>query len=280
MKNVLYINKPVGITSFDVCYKLRKILNTKRIGHTGTLDPNASGVMVVLANDACKAAQFLVSDRKTYRTRVLYGIETDTLDVQGKIINESSYIAYSKQEIADVLNTFLGKSKQVVPLTSAKQINGKRLYQYQRENIDVELPIIDIEIFSIELNEVFEDGFSFTCEVSSGTYIRSLCKDILSRLNTIGTVKELTRIAIDDIQVEDCDDLNDILNGNYTNHNLLDLLKKRYKTIELDNIDDIKNGKRIKLDCNDKRVLIVNNNEAIAIYEYDNGLYKSVRGLW
>lgn len=279
MDKLLFIDKPKSLTSFDVCYKLRKVLGTKKIGHTGTLDPNATGVMVVLFDNATKAAQFIVDDNKTYYTRVIFGIETDTLDIDGNILNRKDYVIPDKKEIEDVLNSFEGKSKQEVPLTSAKKINGKKLYEYQRENIDINPPIIDINVFSIELKELFDDGFSFITNVSSGTYIRSLVRDILKKLNIIGTVLELRRIAVGDVNVNDCDKFDDILNGNYRLHNLFDFLKKYYNSYEVSNRQDIINGKRIIINSNDSRLLITNDNELLAIYEKDGNEYKCLRGL-
>ena len=132
MKNVLYVDKPSGMTSFDVCYRLRKVLKTKKIGHTGTLDPLASGVMIILFDKATKANQFLVSDNKEYIAKVKLGVETDTLDIDGKIIKEAPYSLPEKDKLIEVLNSFVGSSRQIVPLTSAVSVNGKRLYQYQR----------------------------------------------------------------------------------------------------------------------------------------------------
>ena len=280
MGNVLYINKPKGMSSFDICYKLRKVLNTKKIGHTGTLDPNATGVMIVLYNDATKGAQFLVSDTKQYKTRVLLGIETDTLDIDGNVIKEEEYIVPNKERIIEVLSSFKGKSKQEVPITSAKKINGKKLYQYQLEGKEVELPIIDIEITEIELNEVYNDGFSFTCTVSSGTYIRSLVRDILNKLGIIGTVQELCRTRIDNIELSQCDDFENVLNGIYTEHELLDVLSSRYRTVETENVNDIKNGKKIKLNYDDEYIVLTNNSCLLAIYIKDNDEYRCARGLW
>ena len=133
MLNALFINKPSGITSFDVCFRLRKVLGTKKIGHTGTLDPLADGVMIVLFDKATKANQFLVTDNKEYIARVRLGIETDTLDIDGNVINETAYNLPDKDDLINVLDSFLGQSRQEVPLTSAISVNGKRLYQYQRE---------------------------------------------------------------------------------------------------------------------------------------------------
>lgn len=280
MNSVLYINKPKGISSFDVCFKLRKVLGTKRIGHTGTLDPNATGVMVILYNEATKAAQFLVSDSKEYKCRVLLGIETDTLDIDGNVVKKEDYIVPTREKIEPILKSFLGNSKQIVPITSAKKINGKKLYQYQLEGKDVELPVIDINISMISLDEIYDDGFSFTCSVSSGTYIRALVRDILIKLNLIGTVSELCRTKIDSISIDQCDNMDDVLNGNYQTHELLDVLSSRYKTYEVNNVDDIKNGKRIKIDSDDEYILLLNNGELLAMYQKDGNEYKSARGLW
>lgn len=281
MSNILFINKPKGITSFDVCYKLRKGLNTKKIGHTGTLDPNATGVMIIAYGNATKTLSFLVSDTKEYKTKVRFGIETDTLDITGKIVNEQeNYCIPNNDELIKVLNSFLGKSKQTVPITSAKKKNGKKLYEYQLKGEDIELPIIDIEIFDIKLDNFDNNGFEFTCTVSSGTYIRALVRDILKKLNLIGTVEELCRTKINDIKIEDCDLLENVLLGQYRNRDVFELLSNRFKTIEINNVEDIKNGKRIKLDCDDEIVFLHNNKQPLAIYEKDNDEYKNVRGLW
>lgn len=280
MNNVLFVDKPAGISSFDVCFKLRKVLHTKKIGHTGTLDPGATGVMVVLYDKATKANQFLVSDCKEYRTRVLLGISTDTLDTDGKIIEERECVLPEKKTLEAVLSRFTGDLKQEVPITSAVKVNGERLYRYQQKNLEVELPVRDIHVYSISLNDIYQDGFSFTCKVSSGTYIRALVRDILKELNLIGTVSQLRRTAIDNVRVEDCDTLENILQGSYRSHDLLELLSSRYETVILDDLDDVKNGKPIKLDSGSDRILISDGKEAVAIYQKQDGLYRCVRGLW
>ena len=280
MNSILYINKPKGLTSFDVCFKLRKVLNTKKIGHTGTLDPNATGVMIVLFEGATKANQFLVSDTKKYTTEVLLGVETDTLDVDGNIIKECEYVIPDENALKEALNSFMGKSMQEVPITSALKVNGKKLYQYQLEGKEVELPIREIEVSQIELESMTNTGFIFSCTVSSGTYIRALVRDILKKLNLTGTVKELRRDMVDNILLEDCDNLDDVLEGKYTAHNLLDVLSKRYTVIDYDKGEDVKNGKRITLDCDDEKVVITNNGELLAVYGKDRNEYKCVRGLW
>ena len=280
MAEVLYVNKPSGISSFDVCFKLRKVLHTKKIGHTGTLDPNATGVMIVLFDKSTKANQFLVTDRKEYETRVLLGKETDSLDIDGNVLGEYKYEVPDENTLKKALNAFKGRSVQEVPITSAVSVDGKRLYQYQKEGKEVELPKREIEVFSVELLNIYEDGFSFLSRVSSGTYIRALVRDILSSLNLHGTVLSLKRTAVDDVRIEDCDELNEILEGNYHLHDLYDLLSKRYEVFEDFDEKDVLNGKKLLIESDQSRLLMAKNHEALAIYEKDGDLYRSLRGLW
>ncbi len=281
MLNALFINKPSGITSFDVCFRLRKVLGTKKIGHTGTLDPLADGVMIVLFDKATKANQFLVTDNKEYIARVRLGIETDTLDIDGSVINETAYNLPDNDDLINVLDSFLGQSRQEVPLTSAISVNGKRLYQYQREGKEVELPIRDINVYEIKLLEIHEDGFSFKAKVSSGTYIRALVRDILKKLKLTGTLCSLTRTAVDNVTLDQCDALEDIEKGNYTLHDLYELLSVKYPLVDYENIDDIRNGRSIKIDNDSDRVLIVHDKEVLAVYDKNpDNSFSCVRGLW
>ena len=281
MLNALFINKPSGITSFDVCFRLRKVLGTKKIGHTGTLDPLADGVMIVLFDKATKANQFLVTDNKEYIARVRLGIETDTLDIDGNVINETAYNLPDKDDLINVLDSFLGQSRQKVPLTSAISVNGKRLYQYQREGKEVELPIRDINVYEIKLLEIHEDGFSFKAKVSSGTYIRALVRDILKKLKLTGTLCSLTRTAVDNVTLDQCDALEDIEKGNYTLHDLYELLSVKYPLVDYENIDDIRNGRSIKIDNDSDRVLIVHDKEVLAVYDKNpDNSFSCARGLW
>lgn len=277
---ILYIDKPKGLTSFDICFKLRKVLGTKKIGHTGTLDPNATGLMIVLSDKDSKANQFLVSDNKEYIATCLLGIETDTLDIDGNIIKEKEETMPSSKEIEEVLNSFLGESYQIPPMTSAIKKNGKKLYEYQREGVEVEIEPRKINVEEIELLSVNDKTFSFRCKVSSGTYIRSLLKDILIKLNCIGTLSELRRTKINDIDVSEADKLEDVLNGRYTCQNLYDLLIKRYKEYPVNDPKDVLNGKRLYLKANDNELLITYNKKCLAIYVKEKNYYVSKRGLF
>ena len=280
MENVLYVDKPKGISSFDVCYRLRRVLGTKKIGHTGTLDPNATGVMIVLFDKATKANQFLVSDSKEYLAEVKIGIETDTLDIDGNVIGQYDEAMPDEMTLKEALNAFKGESEQEVPITSAVSVDGKRLYQYQRENKEVILPKRRIEVYDISLKSVKEDSFVFSASVSSGTYIRALARDILKKLNIHGTLSELRRTKVDDISVEECDSLDEILKGNYKTHDLYALLSKRYPVFEGFEEKDVLNGKRINVASSENKILMAKDDRALAIYEKDGDAYKCVRGLW
>lgn len=279
MSQILYIDKPKGITSFDICYKLRKVFNTKKIGHTGTLDPNATGLMVCLIGSATKANQFLVSAKKEYIATVKIGIKTDSEDIDGKILLQKEEIMPDFNTIAEALKSFLGKSKQVPPMTSAIKVNGKKLYEYQRKGIEVKVEPRDIEVFDIELLDVKADTFTFRAYVSSGTYIRSLASDVLDKLNIIGTLSDLRRTKIDDIDINDSDTLDDVLNGKYRVHSMYEVLSKYYYVYNVSDKKHIMDGKPLKLDLKDEMILCAYDKQALAIYKYENGLYRCLRGL-
>ena len=279
MGMILYIDKPKGITSFDVCYKLRKVFNTKKIGHTGTLDPNATGLMICLIDNASKANQFLVSAKKEYIATVKLGIKTDSEDIDGKVLLSKEEIMPNKEDLIKVLNSFLGKSLQVPPITSAIKVNGKKLYEYQRNNEEVEIKPREIEIYEIELLSIDDNYFSFRCLVSSGTYIRSLVRDILDKFNINGTLSDLRRTKIDDISLDNADKLEDVLNGNFISHSIFEVLSKYYFAYEVKDKKWIIDGKPLKVSLDDEYILCVKEKEALAVYKKDGDLYRPVRGL-
>ena len=281
MSKVIYVDKPEGITSFDVCYKLRKVFNTKAIGHTGTLDPLASGVMIVLVDKATKANQFLVGDDKEYIAEVVYGYQTDTLDKDGKIIKKEDFKTPDPKDLNAVLDSYIKTYDQEPPLTSAIKVKGKKLYEYQRQGLSVEIPKRKVTIYDMTLLEAKDDGFSFKVKVSSGTYIRSLIRDILDDLGLIGTLVSLRRISVGSIEVKDCDKLDAILEGRYHTHSLYDVLASRYEVYEFEDDKAIRNGKKIKIDTPNDEVLIAKDKIALAIYRReDKDIFRSSRGLF
>lgn len=272
MNGILIIDKPKGITSRDVVNCVVKKFNTKKVGHTGTLDPIATGVLVVCVGSATKLVQELTCDDKEYIATVELGTLTDTLDNTGKILNEE-VVTKTKEEIIEVLNSFKGKYLQEVPIYSAVKINGKKLYEYARENIEIELPKREVEITDIELIGTIEykDNktiFKFKCSVSKGTYIRSLIRDISNRLNTIGIMTDLKRIRQGKFKIENSITLEELNENKLIN--IIDVLD--YKKIELTNEIEkqVLNGTIIDNIYDSNEVLFVNNNQAIALYKkYD-----------
>lgn len=219
MNGVIVIDKDKGCTSRDVVNKVGKILGTKKVGHTGTLDPIATGVLVLPIGKALKISELIVSEDKEYIARVIIGYETDTLDVTGEKTHEKK-IKITRDDVLKVLDRFKGKIKQQVPKYAAVKINGKKLYEYAREGIDVELPVREVEIYELELiSEIKEvDGyyeFDIKTLVSKGTYIRSLIRDIGNSLGSYGTMKELRRIKQGDFTIDMAYKISDIENGNY-----------------------------------------------------------------
>ena len=235
--------------------------------------------MIVLFNEATKANQFLVSENKEYIGTCLLGIETDTLDIDGNIKRQDVLKMPSKSQLEAVFKSFIGHYKQIPPMTSAIKIDGKKLYEYQREGKEIKIEPRDVEIYELELLDVNEKEFTFRCLVSSGTYIRSLLKDILDKLDLFGTLKELQRTKINDIDINDTDELEDIVDGNYHEHNLYEVLSKKYYVHNALNPMDIINGKRLKLDLNEDMILVTSNNKCLAMYKKDKDEYICLRGL-
>ena len=193
LNGVLIINKHGGVTSHDIVNRIRRLYNTKRVGHTGTLDPMATGVLVVLVGRAAKAAEYLVCDMKEYRATLRLGITTDTEDVTGNVMSESGNIPESA-EVIRVCKEFVGKIKQVPPMYSALKIGGKKLCDLARQGEVVERKAREIEIFSLECLPT-DNKFEYVIDVkcSSGTYIRTLCADIGARLGCGGVMATLER---------------------------------------------------------------------------------------
>ena len=207
---VLIVNKPEGITSHDVVGKIRKLYGTRKVGHTGTLDPLATGVLVILLGRAAKAAEYLVADRKTYRARLMLGLTTDTEDITGKVLTECENIP-SSEEVMSACGKFLGKIKQIPPMYSALKIDGKKLYDLAREGIEVERKARDIEVFQLVCTPTDkENEYDLLVECSSGTYIRTLCADIGARLSCGGVMSALHRVVAGGFDIENSHTLEEI----------------------------------------------------------------------
>lgn len=208
MDGIIVIDKEQGMTSHDVVAKLRKILGTKKIGHTGTLDPLATGVLVACVNKATKLVDTLTCDEKIYRATMKFGIQTDTGDITGNVIlNGTSNV--DEEKVKEVLKSFIGAQKQIPPMYSAIKINGKKLYEYARAGQTIERQARDIEIYDISDIILEGENLSFTIHSSKGTYIRTVCEDIAIKLGTCGTMTALRRLKSGKFNIEDAIKLED-----------------------------------------------------------------------
>ncbi len=197
-------DKKEDITSFSSLSEYKRIYKGEKIGHAGTLDKFASGLMIVLIGGATKLNPIFSSFDKRYTARIKFGIETDTLDREGSVIKTSNNIP-TKEEIESILPSFLGKQKQIPPIYSAIHVDGKRAYKEARKNREIEMPERDIEIKNINLLSVSGDEAVIDCRVSKGTYIRSLARDLASRLNSCGHLISLRRTEVGPFTLFDLD---------------------------------------------------------------------------
>ena len=201
MNGYLLVNKPQGPTSHDVVMKMRKIFNTKKVGHTGTLDPLATGLMVILIGKATKAADYITADDKSYIAELKLGAVSDTLDITGEL----SYLekkTFSKSEIEETLMSFKGESEQVPPMYSAKKVNGKKLYELARKGEVVERKPVLINIYEIKILEINDDRVKFYVHCSKGTYIRSLIDDFGKKLGYGAVMTSLKRVSTGNFSFE------------------------------------------------------------------------------
>lgn len=281
MNGILVINKEAGMTSHDVVGKLRRLLKTKKIGHAGTLDPQATGVLVLGVGRGTKVLQFLTADRKVYRATLLLGKATTTYDMEGEVVETKAYQNDITTDIVfQVFEKFKGKSKQYPPIYSAIKKNGKPLYAYARENQTIDIEPRDIEIFRLDLISLKDNAITFECEVSKGTYIRSLCVDLAKALGYPGHMSSLNRLQSGIFSLEDAYTLADIEADHYQMIDLDDCLKGMPSYIVEDE-QIIYHGKKIKSDCDHQVAIYNNQGHLLAVYGPDgNGYLKSIRGLW
>ena len=278
MDGLILINKQKGFTSHDVVNVIRKKLNTKKVGHTGTLDPNATGVLPILVGKATKISKYLMEHDKTYIATIKLGEKTDTGDSEGQVIEEKSIPAdLKKEDINNTLQNFFGKQKQVPPMYSAIKINGKKLYEYAREGKEVKLEAREIEIYKIELLEYQNNKIKFEVECSKGTYIRTLCEDIAKKLGTVGYMEELQRTKVNNFRIEDSILLDDITLENAEKNMIkIEEVFKEKETIELDNkkLELFLNGVKLTYNLPNSIYRIYNNEQFIGIGVIENKLLK------
>lgn len=283
MNGIIIVNKPYGYTSRDVVNILCKKFKTKKIGHTGTLDPIATGVLILCIGSATKLVEALTSDDKEYVATVELGTLTDTLDNTGNVIKEEK-TNLNVNQIKKALEKMQGVYEQEVPIYSAVKINGKKLYEYAREGINVELPKRMVNIKSLELinNIKYENNkttFQIRCHVSKGTYIRSLVNDIAHELGTVGTMTSLNRVKQGIFNISDSYTLEDIENDNYKLLSIKEALSNvKQVIVSGEELFKIKNGTRLENIYHSDKVLFLDEfNNEIALYktlDNDNKIIK------
>lgn len=271
---ILIVNKPSGITSRDVVNIVGKTLNIKKVGHTGTLDPMATGVLVLCLGNALKVCELITANDKEYIAKVILGIETETLDTTSPIINTKK-TNITKEEIEKVLNSFKGSYIQEVPKYSAVKINGKKLYEYAREGKEIELPKKMVTIYDIQLVSditYYNDTTTFYIKttVSKGTYIRSLIRDIGYKLNTYGCMDSLERTRQGIFNIDNSNTLEEIKNNNYKLLSIEESLPN-IPLVEVDNktLFKIRNGVKLKKFFTGDMAIIKDKNKVVAIYKND-----------
>ncbi len=278
MNGAFFIDKEAGCTSRDVVNEIIKKTEIRKVGHTGTLDPMATGVLVVCVGKATKLVELLSSSVKEYEAEITLGIETDTLDITGNIVKEEVPKVTSSM-INDILSKFTGTYEQEVPLYSAVKVNGKKLYQYARENIPVTLPKKMVTVYALTLvgEPILGDRvvFKIRAKVSKGTYIRSLVRDIAYALNTVGTMSSLRRISLGNVSINDCKSIDDITIKDMTP---IDYLVKNFPHIAVEGLlkKAILNGKIIENIYDSERIVLTDETgKLLAIYKkYDKDVTK------
>ncbi len=261
MDGIIIVDKEQGKTSFDEIRKIRKEYNIKKVGHSGTLDPMATGVLTILVGEATKLSDYLMNHDKEYIATLTLGEKRDTGDSEGSVIDKKEIPDLNKEKVLEVLNSFIGKSKQIPPLYSAIKVNGKKLYEYARKGESVEIKPREITIFDINLININNNQIIFSVHCSKGTYIRTLCEDIAKKLGTVGYMSSLRRTRVGNFSL---DDVGKIIS-------IEEVLKNEPEYRLKDNeLKKFLNGVKIKTNIKDGLVRVYLNNKFIGIGEINN----------
>ncbi|MCM1259468.1 MAG: tRNA pseudouridine(55) synthase TruB [Prevotella sp.] len=293
MDGIIVVNKEKNMTSHDVVAQIRKIFGTKKVGHLGTLDPLATGVLVVTLNAATKLAQFIDNVDKTYLTTICLGKATTTYDLEGEVTAISPVFPSDITEamVDYAIKQFIGEIEQIPPIYSAIKVGGKKLYEYAREGKSVSVEPRKIQIWEAKRVTplVYDNGccsFQVRLTVSKGTYIRSFCYDLAKYLGTIGVMSDLVRLRSGSYTIEDASSLEQIKAGKYCLYNMVDAIENFPKIMEEEAIQKARHGMKIskgyvqKMCSNFPEMMaICQENRLIAIYQLDENCYKAVR-VW
>lgn len=284
LNGVLLVDKPQGITSQTLVTKIKRHLHVNKIGHAGTLDPLATGLMVVLLGSATKLSDYLMSNEKEYQCEILLGLSSDTEDIEGNITNEKQVKEINN--IDEVLNGLIGELSQIPPMYSSIHHNGVKLYELARKGIEVEREPRIIEVKSIKRisDIIYSEGkakFSFLTSVSKGTYIRTLCVEIGNRLEYPALMNALRRTKSGAFNIENAYTLDDILNDNFKILSNYEAIQdKDTFIIDENTYKDVLNGKMITLSSTKQELFLIYKNELVAIYENKEGQVYKAKRVW
>lgn len=279
MDGIIIINKPKNYTSHDIVRKAKKLLNEK-VGHTGTLDPNATGVLPLLIGKGTLLSKYLIEHDKIYEAVLKLGEKTDTADGEGKVL-ESQNVEQSilkKENIEKIFNNLEGKQEQIPPMYSAIKLNGKKLYEYARKGIEVEVKPRTIEIYKLELIKIEDMEITFRVSCSKGTYIRTLCEKIAEELGTIGYMKDLKRIQVGEFNIKDSITIEELENQEIVSNKFITIEKyfNDYEKIVLNEkkLQLFLNGVQLTYELKDGIYKIYKENEFVGIGTVKNKLLK------
>lgn len=269
---IIVVNKPAGFTSRDIVNKIGHLFSTKKVGHTGTLDPMATGVLIVTVGKYTKLNDCIMSTYKEYIAEFKFGMLTDTLDITGKVLKENKK-KISAKKLKEAIKYFAKSYEQVVPIYSSVKVNGRKLYEYARNNESVTLPKRTVDIKELELLDYNDNTAKIRCLVSKGTYIRSLIRDIGNYLDTYATMTKLIRTKQGKFTLDESYTLEDIEKNKYKYLSIADCLDVEV----VDNypsIDKVRNGVKIEYDSNKEYLLFKTKNREVALYKKDDDIYR------
>lgn len=273
MNGIIIVNKGKGCTSRDIVNDIGHIFNMRKVGHTGTLDPIATGVLVITLGKYTKLTEILTSSYKEYIAEFKFGILTDTLDITGQVLKESNK-EIGIEELRDAIIKFKGEYEQEVPMYSSVKVDGKKLYQYARDKQEVRIPKRIVDIKELELLSYEEDIVKVRCLVSKGTYIRSLIRDIGVYLSTYATMTSLVRTKQGYFAIEDSYTIDDIRNNNYRLLTIQDFLDVKIVDCNDEQYKLVNNGVKLDIDCDKEFILFRYKGEDLALYRKVINIYR------
>ncbi|MGN0788014.1 MAG: tRNA pseudouridine(55) synthase TruB [Candidatus Onthoplasma sp.] len=273
-KGIVAINKPANWTSFDVVNKIKHILYPQKVGHLGTLDPMATGVLLVTIGKATKLFDLMQEKTKTYVAEFEFGYETDTLDSTGKVINKKENEYIDKLNLIKAIQTQIGEIEQIPPKYSAKSINGKRAYDLARKDVEFELKSKKVSVYQIDL--ISFDGIKCKLKIQcgSGTYIRAIGRDIAKELNTFATMTSLVRTNVDKFSLESCQNIQDLTVENIKIYDINEVLNYPIMHLEKLELTKILNGQVIETEKNDGNYVLNDGDNTLAIVKVDKNFAK------